>query len=308
MLLVLSNNTNQKEDPTMNKRLLALTVSSTLLLNSFQMAMASTPVAGEMSEAKLQEMYDSKASPKTTAELAQTLVEIQNLMTTLKKMNDTNESDVFLNYASKIQMALLAISSASMYAHLTKTEASNVKLGTSVAALLLNKFIEYRKEHRTLDPKAISAKIIETSNQISQMDGVPADVLKVKQELNALTLDLLKNEGDLQNIVKGLSGSSSDLILAANVAYLVLHVAYPKLAKEADGLLKNKALQKALELGQKPTAALGTTSGITGVTDLVSATLGMNSEKSRNLVTTTLINLDTAASNLKFEIQDRRNK
>jgi hypothetical protein len=205
-------------------------------------------------------------------------------------------------------MALLVISSASMYAHLTKTEASNVKLGTSVAALLLNKFIEYRKEHKTLDGKAISEKIIETSNQISQMDGIPEDVLKVKQELNGLTIELLKNEGDLQNIVKGLSGSSSDLVLAANVAYLVLHIAYPKLAKEADGLLKNKALQKAIDLGQKPAAALGTTSGITGVTDLVSATLGMNSEKSKNLITTTLINLDTAASNLKYEIQDRNKK
>ncbi|MFZ3231341.1 MAG: hypothetical protein WA160_14120 [Pseudobdellovibrio sp.] len=302
----------------MNKKVIALVISSTLLLNSFQMALASTAAgdlkastetSSSLSDEQINQLLQL-AHNKTTAEMEQTLVAVQSLIQKLQSMDSSNESDKILRYANKIQIVLVAISAYTMHSHLKNdAEVKKITLAISTASLILNKVITMYKEKNRLDSKQISKTIFETSKELTKSGVLTPELEKITSSLDGISAKLLENQGSFDSLVQNLGGSQ-DMALMASVGYLVLHIVYPKIATETDGLLKNilpkiqQGTQKIAEVSKKP-IAYGT-AGAMGIPDILSMTVGLSSEQSKKIIDSTLIQLNITQNKLATEINERK--
>lgn len=284
-----------------NKRMLALAVSSTLLLNSFQMALA----AGAQSSAQQMQQDANEAMAMTkNIDLQKALKEINDLSTALKSIDDSSDKDTFLSVANKLQLLLIGFSTYTMHAHISKAEASKIKLGASAAAMILNKVIEIYKKNHSLDANDISAQITATIKDISSTnsEALPQELREVKMQLAKVNDQVLANQSQIQGIVENLGGTSN-FALIATVGYFALHLVYPKAAKEADEALKDvsyfqQIIQKSKVVSKAPIAAYGT-AGAAGLPDVLSMAIGMSSKQTKSLIEQTLTNLDIASDNIK---------
>ncbi|OFZ31106.1 MAG: hypothetical protein A2622_00440 [Bdellovibrionales bacterium RIFCSPHIGHO2_01_FULL_40_29] len=299
------------------KKMIALTVSSALLLNSFQVAMASPTtdqvkyaVDRALSEKEIIELL-ATADSKTTEELVSALKEVRGLMDKLNEISSVNESDAVLKYANRVQIVLVALTAYTMNAHLKSKEATNAILALSTVSMGLNAFITRYKESHKVDATMLSKIVFETSKELSKTGNLTPELEKITGSLNTISSALLENQSQISGIVANLGGTQ-DMALLASFSYLLLHLVYPKLAKQTDGFLKNilprvqQGVVKTTELAKKP-IAYGAT-GATGIPDILSMTLGLSSEQSQKLIMSTLINLDTTANKLDAEIKNRSKK
>ncbi|MBC7419808.1 MAG: hypothetical protein H7328_03685 [Bdellovibrio sp.] len=299
------------------KKTMAFAISSAILLNSFQLAMASneTDLAKDVIDRTLGEkeiiQLLRSADAKTTQDLIKALKDVRGLMEKISALQSINDTDPVLKYANQTQMILLALSAYTAQAHLKKADANNLVLALSTASMALNTFITHYKQNNKVDSTVLSQIVFDTSRDLSKAGNLSPELTRVTGSLNIISSTLLDNQGQIAGILTGLTGTSAqDVALVASFSYLILHLVYPRVAKETDGFLKN-VLPK-IEQGiasttaaTKKTIAVGGT-GATAVTDLLGMTIGMNSEQSQKLILQTLINLDNSANKLESEIKYRQ--
>ena len=296
---------------------MAYAVSSAILLNSFQLAMAQSvttdvqnAIDKTLGEKEIIALLNS-ADSKTTEELIVALSDVRSLMAKLNEISTINESDAVLKYANRLQVVLVALTAYTMHSHLKSTEASNAILALGTASMALNTFITRYKESHKVDATVLSKIVFETSRELSKTGKLSPELEKITGSLNSISSALLENQSQITNIVANLGGTQ-DMALLASFSYLLLHLVYPKIAKETDGFMKNilpkiqQTVEKTTELAKKP-IAYGTT-GAAGLPDILSMTMGLSSEQSQKLILSTLINLDTTANKLDAEIKTRSRK
>ncbi len=289
-------------------------VSTAILLNSFQLAMAQSVSADvqkvidkTLSEKEIIALLHS-ADSKTTVELISALTELRSLMSKLQEISNITDADAILKNANRIQIVLLALTAYTMNSHLKSAQASNAVLALGTASMALNTFISHYKESRKVDATVLSKIVFDTSRELSKTGNLSPELEKITGSLNTISSALLENESKITDIVANLGGTQ-DLALLANFSYLLLHLVYPRIAKETDGFMKNilpkiqQSIEKTAVFAKKP-IAVGTT-GAAGVPDILSMTLGLSAEQSQKLILSTLINLDTAANKLEAEIKNR---
>lgn len=299
------------------KKLVALTLSSTILFNSFQLAMAQTATAdvqkaidAALNEKEIIALMNS-ADSKTTQELIVALTDVRALMVKLNEISSINESDKILKYANRLQVVLVALTAYTMHSHLKNLDVSNAVLALATASIALNTFITHYKESHKVDATVLSKIIFDTSRELSKSGKLSPELGKITDSLNTISSALLENQSQITDIVSNLGGTQ-DMALLASFTYLLLHLVYPKIAKETDGFLKNilpkiqQGVQKTTEITKKP-MVYGAT-GAAGLPDILSMTLGLSSEQSQKLILATLINLDTTANKLDAEIKLRNTK
>lgn len=295
----------------MNRKFWALTIASTLVLNSFQMALAQTAANDSMTtlnEQQIQQLL-KLAQNKTTDELVNTLEQVKGLMQKLETMQSSTESDPVLKYANQMQIVLIAMSGILMNSHLKNDEVKKATLAISTATLILNKIITNYKEKHRLDSKTISETIFITSRGLAKSGILTPELEKVTSSLDSISAKLIDNQSQIESIITNLGGTQ-DVALIASVGYLLLHIVYPKIAKETDGYLKNilpkirEGAEKLADATKKP-VAYGTVSAL-GIPDILSMTAGISSEQSKKIIQETLINLNTIANKLSVEIGQRK--
>ena len=299
------------------KKIIVYAVSTTILLNSFQIAMAEA--LPERVKAGVNQVLSEKeilaimneADSKTTEELLAALTQVRTLMDKLNEISSVNESDKILKYANQLQIVLVGLSTYTMHSQLKSEEAKNATLVLNVATLAVNSFISHYKENHKVDATFVSRIIFETSHTLAKSGNLTPEVEKITGSLNTISSELLKNQSQISSIVTNLGGTQ-DVALLASFSYLLLRIVYPKVAKQTDGFFKNvlpkihAGLDKAAEVAKKP--VMYGTNGASGVQDILSMTLGLSSADSQKLILQTLINLDNAANKLDTEIKSRKIK
>jgi len=301
----------------MNKRTVAVLMSSALLFNSFQVAFAGSKVAAQVdqTEMSLEQMNEAlnESNPLRIQETKIALSEITSLIAQIKAISSNQENDVILEYGKYVQLALLGISAHAMDAHLKKDEALKLRMSASVAALLLNKVLSVYKERHSLDSKTLSNKLTETYMEIASRTDLPKEVIDVQEKLIAMNAELTADQGLIQDVITN-SGAGQNIALIASVGYLVLHFANPKLAKEADAAVQEvgavrKILQDMLVASKagkfSGTMAMGSTVGAGGLQDVLEMTLGMSSERAQTKANSALMDLNSQANKLRAEIAKR---
>lgn len=297
------------------KKTLAMAVSTTILLNSFQLAMAQTN--SEQVQAAIDKTLGEKeiialmnsADSKTTQELIDALTEVRALMKKLGDISTINDSDVILKYANRVQVVLVALTAFTMNSHLKSEEASSAILALSTASMAINVLIAHYKEDHKIDATVVSQIVFDTSRELSKSGKLTPELEEITSSLNSISAALVENQSQISNIVSNLGGTQ-DMALLASFSYLLLHLVYPRIAKETDGFLKNvlpkvqQAVQDTVTVTKKP-LVYGAT-GAAGLPDILSMTVGLSSEQSKKLILSTLINLDTTANKLAAEIKNRQ--
>ncbi len=299
------------------KKTIGYAISAAILVNSLQFAGASAEtdlvkevVDKTLGEKEIIELLNT-ADKKTTQDMVMALKEIRGLADKISQIQATNESDPVLKYATQTQIVLMALSAYTMQAHLKKADANNIVLALSTASMALNTFITRYKVSHKVDSQVLSSIVFDTSRQLAKTGNLTPELEQVTGSLNIISTTLLDNQGQLSAILTGLSGSSAqEVALVASFTYLVLHLVYPKVAKETDGFLKN--ILPKIEQGiakttaaTKKTVTIGGTS-TTAVTDLLGMSVGLTGEQSQKLILSTLINLENSANKLEAEIKIRQ--
>ncbi|MBC7465390.1 MAG: hypothetical protein H7256_05305 [Bdellovibrio sp.] len=294
----------------MNRRILAITVSTVLLANS--MAFAGTAASSKsVSDSEIDMLLD-QGQEKTVAELMTALNQVITLKKNLELAGQSNEKDPVIQYGNYAEILLSAISTYSMHTHLANAEKSKLKLGASVGALLIHKAIEIYKAKGKLDASTVSAQIVATADQLDAMGAMPEEISALRVKLNNLSVELIQNQDKISQKLTNLN-TVENVALIANVIYFSLHLVYPKAAKEADGFVKNilpkiqDIAKKGADLSKGRTVAYGTTGAIGG-SDILSMTLGMSSKEAQDIITQTARNLDTVAVGLNTQINARKAK
>lgn len=300
------------------KKILVYAVSSTLLLNSFQVAMAAEintkqvekTIDRVLSEKEIIAMSNSIDS-KTTQELVEALNEVKSLMGKLNDISNTTDSDVILKYANKTQVVLVSLTALTMRSHFKSAETTNAILALSVASMGLNTFISHYKQTNKVDATLLSQIVFDSSRELSKSGDLSPEIEKITASLNTISSSLLENQSQITSLVSNLGGTQ-DMALLASFSYLLLHLIAPRIAKETDGFMKNvlpkiqQGLTKGTEIAKKP-IAIGATSAA-GIPDILGMTLGLSSEQSHKLILATRINLDSTANKLIAEISARSAK
>lgn len=299
------------------KKTLGYFISTAILVNSFQFAMASAEtdlvkdvIDQTLGEKEIIELLKS-ADKKTTQDMILALAEIRKLAETISQIQATNESDPILKYATQTQIVLMALSAYTMQAHLKKADANNIVLALSTASMALNTFITRYKVSHKVDSQVLSSIVFDTSRQLSKTGHLTPELEKITGSLNIISTTLLDSQSQIAAMLTGLSGSSAqEVALVASFSYLVLHLVYPRVAKETDGFLKNILPKIEQGIAQttaatKKTITIGGTS-TTAVTDLLGMSVGLTGEQSQKLILTTLINLENSANKLEAEIKLRQ--
>lgn len=289
------------------KRLIAMTLSTSLLFNSAQMAFAATDARADqsLSESEIQEMLGI-TNTKVVEALKKSLVEVTSLMGKLRTMSDQKESNPWIRALDYGDLILAATSAYTLQAQMKKADSARILMSVNVASLLLKKISQYLKEGHKLDGKVIGQKIFETSNEISNIEGMPEDIKRVKMELNELTIKLQENKGMIDNAAAQM-GVGDNIALVIGVVYLAIHLVYPKSAKQADAVLTavlpklQESILKATQVG-KGKVLTGASAATVGLPDIVRFAAGITSEQSQDIVNRTLVNLDTTATNIRAEI------
>lgn len=294
----------------MNKKTMVLIVSMTLTMN--QMAFAKI-AQSSVSEADLNAMLDLAASAdqKTVADLRSALKEVIDLQAKLKAVSAANNEDLVLQYANRMQVVLIALTSFAMHSQFKGKEQSTMILTLATASAVVNAYIRHYKGSKNITGQQLSQIVFEASQEISKNKEITPELEQVTAALNTASQTLIQNQGQVAEIINQLGGGQ-DVVVLASVVYLFLHIAAPKVAKQADAVVKGilpkvkETLQsmqqlsaRSAELAKKP-MALG--AGAAGVPDILSMTAGLSSEQSQKLILSTLINLDTTAKKLQAEI------
>lgn len=301
----------------MNKRILAITVSTVLLANS--MAFAGNTTIKSFSDKELDQALTSELDGFVTGgrglsaeQMKMGYKEVIALKEKLIAAGNSNESDPVIKYGNYVEALMTAISTTVMSSHSKSDQAteSKLKLAAGTMALVIHTAVSLWKRHGKIDATVMSAEIRNVSTGLDKMPNMPNEISSLKLELNNLSTDLIKNQSLLDQKLENVNDVES-IIAIANIFYFGLHMLYPKATQEADGFFKNvlpkiqQIAGKVAEASKGRTVALGTT-GTLGIGDILGLTLGMSSKQAQGLVDSTTTSLDSIATKYKMQISARQ--
>jgi hypothetical protein len=321
VLLILARHLNRKEGSITKvgaymKKTIAYTISTVLLVNSFQLAFASNETqlakdvaTGVQSALTSKEIaaITTKSQKKTIEELNTALDQVRTLMSQIEQIQNVNESDPYLRYATQAQLAIIASSTWTMKLHLSRKDSNNIILGFSTAQIALDTFIAHYKENNKIDEKVLSKIIFDASRKLAKSGKLPAELAVITNNINSIGAELTKNQGQIAELITNPNTIAvKDVTLLVSFVYFVLHLAYPKIAKEGEGFFRSilpKVEAGALQAseGAKKVVGAGNTYA-SGLSDVLGMVLGMNSAESQKLVQNTLFKLNEASINFDQEI------
>lgn len=290
---------------------LSLVIAAILTTNSSAFAIQSAVTELRKSGAKisnddLMALVES-ADSETAKELKISLNQIQTLTETLRKIQNTNDSDPVLNLANKAQVVLVGASAIALNSHLKASEKSRYKLQLAAATAILNTFIRHYSEIRNLKPNEIGL-FLNTFIHESQINkSLSPEMVEMANQLNKISNDLLAQKSQIDTIVNSLGGTS-DIATAAIVLLAVAHWISPKMATEGETILKRVSQQLATNgaaMAQNG-RILGASGATAGLPDLIGITLGLDSKRSQEMIAMTLNNLDIATRKLQAQIKSEK--
>lgn len=289
----------------MKKMKTALVVSAIMASNNVAFAAGaidSLKAGTQPSAAELVKLLD-KADRTTAEDLVMTYNEVQKLASSLRAIQNNNESDLVLSYANKFQVVLVGASAIALNSHIKNSEKSVIALHIAAASALLNTFIRHYSEVKNLKPAELGTFLTRFTHEMSETKALTPEMVEMANSLNKISSDLLSQKSQIDTIVSSLGGGS-DLATGVLLVLSIAHYVNPKLAKEGEALIKNLS-QKAAAGGAglaKNNKVVGTTGTAAGLPDIIGITLGLDSQKSQEMIAKTLNNLDVAARTLKVQI------
>lgn len=292
-----------------NKKLALLTVASILAANS--MAYASTDsvetlkAISKIDATDLKKLLD-KADAATVEDLIMTYNEVNKLAESLRQLQTENDSDVILSYANKFQVVLVGVSAIALKSHMKDAEKSRIAFHVAAASALLNTFIRHYSEAKTLKPSELGSFINRFTYDMTQSKELTPEMVEMANSLNKISSDLLSQKTQIDAIVEGLGGGS-DLATGVLLVLSIAHYINPKLAEQGQAIIKNMGKQAAAGGAglAKNSKVVGTTGTAAGLPDLIGITLGLDSQKSQEMISKTLNNLDIAARTLQLQIKNK---
>lgn len=248
----------------------------------------------------------SKADQATAQDLIMTYNEVQKLAESLRAIQNSNEKDPVLNYANKFQVVLVGASAIAINSHIKNSEKSRISLHIAAASALLNTFIRHYSEVKNLKPNELGVFISRFTHEMTETKALTPEMMDLANSLNTISNDLLTQKSQIDSIVGSLGGGS-DLATIALLALSITHYLNPKLAKEGEAIIKTMS-QKVAAGGAtlaKDSKILGATGSAAGLPDLIGITLGLDSQKSQEMISKTLNNLDIAARTLQVQMNQK---
>lgn len=248
----------------------------------------------------------TKSEKETIADLKMVLAQVENLKTSLVQIQSDNSKDLVLKYANQAQVILVAASAMALKSHMKQSEKSNLALKLAAASALLNSFIRHYQEIKNLKPDQMGLFISQFNQEMKTSGILSSEIIEMSNELGEISNRLIQEKSQLDVIISKLGGGS-DIATAAIILLAVTHWVSPKLAKEADSVLKE--LSHKLAHGGAAAAqnskTVGAAGAVAGLPDLVGITLGLDSANSQEIVAVTINNLTKAANKLKMEIAQK---
>lgn len=291
-----------------NKRI-ALIVASVLTTNS--MAFAGTMAVDTL---KANVILDkaaamsllSKSDANTASDLIMTYNEVKKLSESLRAIQTGNESDILLNYANKFQVALVGASAIALNSHIKDSEKSRIAFHIAAASALLNTFIRHYTEAKSLKPSELGSFITRFTHEMTESKELTPEMVEMANSLNKISTDLISQKTQIDTIVAGLGGGS-DLATGVLLILSIAHYVNPKVADQGEAILKSMGRQMAAGGAgiAKNSKVVGTTGAAAGAPDLIGITLGLDSQKSQEMIAKTLNNLDIAARTLQLQIKSK---
>ncbi len=287
----------------------ALVIASIMATNSFAFgAVSSIDTLKEdtkLDTIKLNQIL-TKSELNTAQDLVMTYNEVQKLAQSLRAIQNNNEADSVLKWANKFQVVLVGASAIALNSHIKNSEKSRIALNMAAASALLNTFIRHYSEVKNLKPADLGLFINRFTNEMTETKALTPEMVEMANSLNKISSDLLAQKSEIDTIVTSLGGGS-DL---ATVVLLVLSVAHyinPKLAQESEVFIKT-VTQKGMAAGAamaKDSKVIGMAGSTAGLPDLIGITLGLDAEKSQEIIAKTLNNLDIAARTLQLQMKTK---
>jgi hypothetical protein len=296
----------------MLKRTTAISLALLMTLQGASTAWAQSTLNKEsISIDEIMKMAES-VDAESVADLKMALSEVIRLQNQLKTVTNQNEKDIILKYANKLQVVLVALTTAVMHGQFKATQQSTMLLSLGTASAVLNAYIRHYKADKNITAEDLSRLVFESSTEISNNKAMTSEMKDIVLSLNQASSMLIENKGAMEEMIKSLGGGQ-DLVVLGSVVYLVLHLVSPKTAQSVDAVAKDvlpkvklilqnvrQLSQKAVEATKKPTTV---TAGAAGAPDIIGLAAGLSTEESQNLILQTLINLDTTAQKIKTEIR-----
>lgn len=288
----------------------ALLIASIMATNSLAFAAGTSSIETlktntKPSTAELLKLLD-KADRTTAEDLVMTYNQVQKLAESLRAIQNNNESDVILNYANKFQVVLVGASAIALNSHIKNAEKTKIALHIAAASALLNTVIRHYSDIQNLKPSELGVFINRFTHEMTDTKALTPEMVEMANSLNKISNDLLTQKSQIDSIVSKLGGGS-DLATGALLVLSIAHYINPKLAKEGEAIVKTMS-QKMASGGAvlaKDSKVVGTAGGAAGLPDLIGITLGLDSQKSQEMISNTLNNLDIAARKLQAQMNTK---
>lgn len=239
-------------------------------------------------------------------ELLLTYKQVRQMADSLRAMQNTNSNDTLLNIANKAQVVLVGTSALLLHSHVKNAEKARYQLQLAAASALLNSFIRHYAEIKNLKPEELGSFLTTFNREMTESKIMTPELLEMSTSIANISDSLIQQKTTIDTIVAKLGGGS-DLATGALVILSLAHWINPKIAKEGEAVIKTMSQRLASNgAGMSQSGrVVGVSGGVAGVPDLIGVSLGLDSEKSRQMITQTLNSLDLAARKLQAEIHSK---
>jgi hypothetical protein len=306
----------------MKSKTTSLLIASILAANSFAFAESATSKLESLRKAPAQKTLNSSQNRMTLdlvdivadatdikkADLIATRTKLLEIIKTMESIKNDNEKDEFLKMANSLQTGLALVSSVSLAAHLSSTEHRKITLTISAASALISSMTRVYKQRSSLQATDVSQVLSDfTSELLASGKGFSPEVQDLIKEVSEMNNLVIKSKGILQTTIDG-SGNLSYVTTLVTIGMAITHWVSPKMAVEAEVILKDVSLKtgqviKGLgEFSGKATKTTGAATAGSVLPDLVGNIMGLNTENSQRLITTTVNDLTKAAMNFQSQI------
>lgn len=292
----------------MKSKQLSLLIATVMATNTVALAngMDELKLATPASRAALAGMV-SKADKETVQDLIMTYQEVQKLAASLRSVQTDNQSDTILNFANKAQVVLVGASAIALNSHIRQAEKAQYMLQLAAVTALLNTFIRHYSEVKNLKPSEVGVFLNQFTYEMTQNKALTPEMIEMADSLNQISNQLIAQKSQIDTVVNALGGSS-DMATGALIILSIAHYISPKLAKQGEAILKTMT-QKVAAGGTavaNNSRIVGGSGAVAGLPDLIGITLGLDSTKSQEMISSTLNNLDIASRKLQMQINAKK--
>jgi len=281
---------------------LSLILASSMLLN--QTALAASSDRGIDSLDLDISAADVAEAKKTVADLQAMANQISQLRNDLITKLNTEEKDPYIKVINFFQVSLLIINSSSVLSHLKSTERQNVVMVTTALSGVIDMILRHIKNGKNLTPADVQGMIHETTTNLLANSKPSKELTQALEDLSNLSNDISKNDSILAKKVNSAAGMS-DYVAVGTLAYAILHIVAPKLAKEGDEVAK-VFLPKLQDISNKVLTSTKNTMVGSNMTSNTLSAIGMvagySSEEAQQLIQQILTNLTKTQASLAQQI------